>query len=69
MVQVTQANGNAALINADAVTLVITVPAEGAPAGARAIVHVGAQQLAVRETVADIKALLRRGAGGGSTDG
>jgi uncharacterized protein YlzI (FlbEa/FlbD family) len=57
IVQVTQANGNPALINADAVTLVITPP-EAAPTGARAIVYMGSQQLAVRESVAEVKALL-----------
>ena len=58
IIQVTQANGNPALINAEAVTLVITPPNEGVPPGAQAIVYMGGQQLAVRETVAQIKALL-----------
>jgi hypothetical protein len=58
IIQVTQANGNPALLNADAVTYVITPPPTSVPAGAKAIIYFGAQQLAVQETVADIKALL-----------
>ena len=58
IVRVTQANGNPALLNCDAVTHVITPPAEGVPAGAHAIVYLGSQQLAVRETVDEIRALL-----------
>jgi hypothetical protein len=58
IVQVTQANGNPALINTEAVTLVIT-PAEPVPAGASAIIYFGGgQQIAVRETVAEVKAVL-----------
>jgi hypothetical protein len=57
IVQVTQANGNPALVNLEAITHVITPP-EGVPAGARATIYLGAQQLSVRESVADIKALL-----------
>lgn len=58
IVQVTQANGNPALVNIEAITHVITPPTEGVPAGARATIYLGAQQLSVRESVAEIKALL-----------
>ena len=58
IIQLTQANGDPALANAEAITHVITPPAQGAAPGARAIVYVGGRELAVRETVVDIKALL-----------
>jgi uncharacterized protein YlzI (FlbEa/FlbD family) len=58
VIQLTQANGNPCLVNTGAVTHVITPPAEGSPVGARAIVYIGGQQLAVRESVADIKGQL-----------
>ena len=60
IIQLTQANGNPALVNADAVTLVVTPPppTDSVPPGVQAIVYLGGQQLAVRETVAQIKALL-----------
>ena len=60
IVPVTQADGNEALINADAVTYVITPNANiGANPNARAVIYFGSQQqLAVKDTVADIKAKL-----------
>ena len=58
VVQLTQANGNPALVNAEAISHVVTPPTESTAPGARAIVYLGSQQLAVRETVAEIKGLL-----------
>jgi hypothetical protein len=56
MVQLTQPDGNPALINAEAVLLVITPNANlGVNPAAKALVYVGGQQIAVTETVAKVK--------------
>ena len=59
MVQLTQADGNPCLINAESVVLVITPnPDIKMPSGAKTLVYLGTQQMAVIETVAEVKAKL-----------
>ena len=59
IIEVTQADGNAALVNADGITYVLTPnPSMGVNPNAKAVIYLGAQQLAVRDTVAEIKARL-----------
>jgi len=59
IIQVTQPDGNAALVNAEAVSLVLTPnPNLGFHPSAKAVIYVGDQHIAVTEPVAQIKALL-----------
>ena len=58
-VELTQPDGNPALVNADSVTLVITPNANlGFHATAKSVVYIGSQQIAVTQTVAQVKAQL-----------
>jgi hypothetical protein len=58
-IELTMLDGNAMLVNADAVTMVQTSgPALGMNPAGRAVVTIGNQPIAVKETVAEVKALL-----------
>jgi hypothetical protein len=59
LIELTQPDGGPALVNPDAVTLVLTPNAGlGFPQAARSVVYMGTQLVAVTETVAQIQALL-----------
>ncbi len=59
IIQLTQPDGNPALVNTDAIVLVITPNANlGVNPAAKALVYVGAREIAVTESVAQVKAHL-----------
>lgn len=59
IIQVTQPDGNPALVNAEEVVLVLTPNASlGVNPAAHALLYVGAHQIAVTETVAQIRGQL-----------
>ena len=61
-IDVTLANGSPAIVDTGAVTHVTSPPAAGTPGvptGTNAYIHVGGKEIAVRHTVAEVKALLR----------
>jgi hypothetical protein len=59
LIELTQPDGAPALINVESITMVITPNANvGAHPNAKSLVYLGAQQLAVTETVAQVKAKL-----------
>jgi hypothetical protein len=59
LVELTQPDGNPALVNADAILLVLTPNANlGFHPTAKSVVYVGSQQIAVTQTIGQIKAQL-----------
>ena len=60
LIELTQPDGSPALVNADAITLVVTPNASlGFHQATRSVVYTGSQPLAVTETVAQVQARLQ----------